>query len=167
MENFLLVSVFFLFLLFFRPQCNYYFVLWSRSLGFCIILWYIQANHCSEFMPAERAMQFTVLTLQGFAHKLSLTHPACFIILYWGLFYLEFRGTGENQMEVKCQCHGDFGGTGKLGKKKIVVIMLHSSSLTRTVFLKTARTKISGQKTVVCLLWSRTSAAALSFPTKF
>lgn len=35
---FLLVSVFFLFLLFFRPQCNYYFVLWSRSLGFCIIL---------------------------------------------------------------------------------------------------------------------------------
>lgn len=51
-------------------------------------------------------------------------------------------------------------------RKKIVVIMVHSSTITRTISLKTASTKISGHKTIICMLGSRTSAAALSFPTK-
>lgn len=72
----------------------------------------------------------------------------------------------ENQTEVKLWYQGDFRGTAKLGKKKPVVIMVHSSNLTKTITLKMARTKISGHKTVTCLLGSRTSAAALSFPTK-
>lgn len=48
-------------------------------------------------------------------------------------------------MEVKCWYCGDFRGTGKLGKEP-VVIMVHSSNLTRTIYLKTAGTRISGHK---------------------
>lgn len=133
----------------------------------CSFHFYVTLNSSWQLlriMAAEREMQWVVLNLQGSAHNFNPTLNSAFI-----LPKADFTQISEELVKNGC-CEAlvswGFQRNWPVRKNKIVVTLVSSSSLTQTISLhvKTGRTKMNCHKAAICMLGSRTSAAA---PTWF